>query len=206
MSMKDVNVHTLRITWAWPRELMGWTHPRARGAAELSSEVCQWYKCAHTCMENRRRSYETCVRTDDSTNVRGSLSCTKMIGTRLPVLWKCCALKNEFFNTFPQKKEGGKKRSSLRVYKSESRKYPRQGYIFTYQPKYWWGVYHFKNTHSPITLGNISSINVVSIGRCSSSTINPVYETRVDSSALVFSLSSHRHSYIGLVFSSRFID
>ena len=29
---------------------------------------------------------------------------------------------------------------------------------------------------------------------------------RVDSSALVFSLSSHRHSYIGLVFSSRFID
>ncbi len=33
-----------------------------------------------------------------------------------------------------------------------------------------------------------------------------VYARRVDSSALVFSLSSHRHSYIGLVFSSRFID
>ncbi len=28
----------------------------------------------------------------------------------------------------------------------------------------------------------------------------------VDFSALVFSLSSHRHSYIGLVFSSRFLD
>jgi hypothetical protein len=33
-----------------------------------------------------------------------------------------------------------------------------------------------------------------------------VYARRVDSSALVFSLSSHRHSFIGLVFSSRFID
>ncbi len=36
--------------------------------------------------------------------------------------------------------------------------------------------------------------------------IFPVYVRRVDSSALVFSLSSHRHSYIGLVFRSRFID
>ncbi len=35
---------------------------------------------------------------------------------------------------------------------------------------------------------------------------NPVYARSVDSSALVFSLSSHRLSYIGLVFSSRFID
>ncbi len=34
----------------------------------------------------------------------------------------------------------------------------------------------------------------------------PVYARRVDSSALVFSLSSYRHSYIGLVFTSRFID
>jgi hypothetical protein len=39
-----------------------------------------------------------------------------------------------------------------------------------------------------------------------SSPSNPVYTRRVDSSALVFSLSSHRHSYIGLVCSSRFID
>jgi hypothetical protein len=40
----------------------------------------------------------------------------------------------------------------------------------------------------------------------SSSTSNSVYARRVDSSALVFSLSSHRHSYIGLVCNSRFID
>jgi hypothetical protein len=40
----------------------------------------------------------------------------------------------------------------------------------------------------------------------SSLSINPVYARRVDSSGLVFSLSSHRHSYIGLVFSSLFID
>ena len=40
---------------------------------------------------------------------------------------------------------------------------------------------------------------------CSSSPNNPVYVSHVDSSPLGFSLSSHRHSYIGLVFSSRFI-
>jgi hypothetical protein len=39
-----------------------------------------------------------------------------------------------------------------------------------------WGAYHFKNTYSPITLGNISSINLVSIFRCSSSPSNPVYQ------------------------------
>jgi hypothetical protein len=38
------------------------------------------------------------------------------------------------------------------------------------------------------------------------SSVLPVYARHVDSSPLGFSLSSHRHSYIGLVFSSRFID
>jgi hypothetical protein len=90
--------------------------------------------------------------------------------------------------------------------KIKSRQHPRQGCSFTYQLKYWWGAYHFKNIYSPITLANISSINLVSIFRCSSSPSNPVCPSRVDSSTLVFSLSSHRHSYIGLVFSSRFID
>jgi hypothetical protein len=51
----------------------------------------------------------------------------------------------------------------------------------------------------------LSSINLVSIFRCSSPPINPVYTRRVDPSALVLSLSSHRHSYIGLLFSSHFI-
>jgi hypothetical protein len=51
-----------------------------------------------------------------------------------------------------------------------------------------------------------SSINLVSIFRCSSSPSNPVYERRVDFSDLVFSLSSHRHSYLGFVFDSRFLD
>jgi hypothetical protein len=50
-----------------------------------------------------------------------------------------------------------------------------------------------------------TSINLVSIFRCSSPPSNPVYARRVDPSALVFSLSSHRHSYTGLLFSSRFI-
>ncbi len=38
-------------------------------------------------------------------------------------------------------------------------------------------------------------------GRYSSSSRNPVYARHVDSSSLGFSLSSHRRSYIGLVFS-----
>ncbi len=73
---------------------------------------------------------------------------------------------------------------------SKSRQYPHQGCSFTYYTQYWWGVYHFKNTYSPITLGNISSINLVSIFRCSSSPNNPVYPRCVDFSDLVFSLSS----------------
>jgi hypothetical protein len=35
---------------------------------------------------------------------------------------------------------------------------------------------------------------------------NPVYTRRVESSTFLFSLSSHRQSYVGLIFSSRFID
>jgi hypothetical protein len=35
---------------------------------------------------------------------------------------------------------------------------------------------------------------------------NPVYARRVESSVLVFSLSSDRQSYVGLVFRFRFID
>jgi hypothetical protein len=66
--------------------------------------------------------------------------------------------------------------------------------------------YRVTITHSPITLANLSSINLVSIFRCSSPPRKPVYVSRVDPSALVFSLSSHRQSYIGLLYSSRFID
>ena len=50
------------------------------------------------------------------------------------------------------------------------------------------------------------SINLVSIFRCSSSATNRGHTRRVDSSTLVCSLSSHRHSFIGFVFSSRFND
>ncbi len=53
---------------------------------------------------------------------------------------------------------------------------------------------------------SVQSINLVSIFMYSSSSITPVYVRHVDSSYLGSSLSSHRQSYIGLVFSSRFID
>jgi hypothetical protein len=81
-------------------------------------------------------------------------------------------------------------------------KHPCQGGRFAYTSKYRRCDYSFTNTHSHITLGNFSSINLVFIFRCSSPPSNPVYVRRVDPSALVFSLSSHRHSYIGLLFSS----
>jgi hypothetical protein len=66
-----------------------------------------------------------------------------------------------------------------------------------------------KITHSPITLGNISFINLVSIFRVfqtSSPPWNPVYVRRVVVSTLAFNLSSHRHTSVSLLFTSRFID
>ena len=62
-------------------------------------------------------------------------------------------------------------------------------------------------SHTHPSHSNLSSINLVSIFRCSSSPCNLVYVRRVDFLVLVFSLSSHRHSYIGLLFTSlyRFI-
>jgi hypothetical protein len=93
------------------------------------------------------------------------------------------------------------------------------------------GAYHLYVTYSPIVFANFSFISLVSIFRCSSSTTNPVsvrrvdssflvlslsshliinnnpvYPRRLDFSSLVFSLLSHRHSYISLLFTSRFID
>ena len=65
-------------------------------------------------------------------------------------------------------------------------------------------VSHTHPSHSQTS--RLLMINLVSIFRCSSSTINPVSARRVNSLVLVCSLSSHRHSYIPLIFSSRFID
>jgi hypothetical protein len=48
----------------------------------------------------------------------------------------------------------------------------------------------------PSKFAYFSSINLVSICRCSSSKTNPVYSRLLNSLVLVCSLSSHRHSYI----------
>ena len=62
-------------------------------------------------------------------------------------------------------------------------------------------------SHTPWHLThNLSFINLVSIFRCSSPPLHPVYTRRVDPSALPFSLSSHRKSHTSLLFSFRFID
>ena len=62
----------------------------------------------------------------------------------------------------------------LRSFKQKSAApWPRlQLYVLT---KYRWCAYHIKNAHSPISLANISSINLVSIFRCSSAPFNLVY-------------------------------
>jgi hypothetical protein len=59
----------------------------------------------------------------------------------------------------------------------------------------------FYISHPPITLSNLSSVNLDFIFRCSSPPLNPVYYSdtkRVDLSTFFFSsrFSSHRHSYI----------
>jgi hypothetical protein len=56
------------------------------------------------------------------------------------------------------------------------------------------------------SFANLSLINLGSFYRCSSSKTNQVYARRINSLLLVCSLSSHRHSYIPLIFGSRFID
>ncbi len=64
---------------------------------------------------------------------------------------------------------------------------------------------HTHQSHTQLLVYSIVS-NLVFIFRCSSSPINPVYMRHVDSSVLVFSLASYQHSFIVLVFISRFID
>jgi hypothetical protein len=84
--------------------------------------------------------------------------------------------------------------------------YSHQDYITTDYFEYRRRTCGVQITHSPITLANLSPINLVSIFRCSSPPCNPVYSRRVDPSGLAFSLSSHRHSYIILLFIFHFID
>jgi hypothetical protein len=87
----------------------------------------------------------------------------------------------------------------------EIRQYLCQGDNFKYNVKFRRCPYSFTNTHSPITLTNFSSINLVFIFRCSCPPRNTVYERRVDLSVWTVSLSSHWHSYISLLCTSLFI-
>ena len=86
----------------------------------------------------------------------------------------------------------------LRVYDSRDRSHQSSTSPSLY--------YSFTHTHNTlplslhvlllITLGNISSINLVFIFRCSSSPSNPVYVRRVDFSVLVFSHRTNTHTYL----------
>ena len=60
-------------------------------------------------------------------------------------------------------------------------------------------------THSPLTLSNLSPLNLGSIFSRPSPPQNPVYVSRVDPSVLAFSLSLYRHPYVCVPFISGFI-
>jgi hypothetical protein len=62
------------------------------------------------------------------------------------------------------------------------------------------------SSHTHPSYSQTSHLLTLSVFRCSSSKTNPVYPRRVNSLLLVCSRSSHRHSYIPLIFGSRFID
>ena len=47
-----------------------------------------------------------------------------------------------------------------------------------------------RSTHPPLTLSNLSSLNLVSIFRCPRPPCNPAYVRRLDPSVLAFSLST----------------
>ncbi len=73
---------------------------------------------------------------------------------------------------------------------------------FNVTPSFPWSSSFFillKINTRTVNISNLSSINLVSIFRCSSPPHNLVYGRRVDPSALAFSLSSHRHSYTSSV-------
>ena len=97
-------------------------------------------------------------------------------------------------------------RGVLLVAQEQSRQHSRQGCSTEDHPERWWHTCGIQITHSPITLTNLSIVNLVFIFRCSSPSFNPVYVRSVNPSALAFSLSSHRHSYISLLFTFLFID
>ena len=60
--------------------------------------------------------------------------------------------------------------------------HPSQGGRFTWNSKYRRCTFSVTISHSPITLVNLSSINLVSIFKCSSPPLNPVNVRRVDPS------------------------
>ncbi len=78
-------------------------------------------------------------------------------------------------------------RGVLLTVQVEDRQHSRQGCSTTDHFEYRRNTFSVTISHSPVTLANLSSINLVSIFRCSSPPRNPVYVRRVDPSGLVFS-------------------
>jgi hypothetical protein len=69
------------------------------------------------------------------------------------------------------------------------------------------GLFHFRRAAFAQQLKNRVVLALIKVATLRITfNLDGTYTRRVDSSDLVFSLSSHRHSYIGLVFSSHFID
>ena len=93
--------------------------------------------------------------------------------------------------------------SGVQVVQSDRGQFHFRRAVFAQQIKSRVGLALAKEATLRITL-NLHGVPITS--KCSSSPSNPVYVRNVDSSPLGFSLSSHRHSYIGFVCISLFID
>ncbi len=84
---------------------------------------------------------------------------------------------------------------------NKNRKFRRENPGPTYQPKYQWDTHHTQITLSPTHHTNAMDERPTQSRRPST---DPVCVRRVN--LLVCSLPLHRHSYIGFIFSFRFID
>ena len=88
------------------------------------------------------------------------------------------------------------------------RRSPGEGFDFSFRFGCQWGYHRVWIVCSSITFVDFSRVDLIFISRYFSFVLscNPVYVSHVDSSTLVFSLSSHRPSFISLIFSARFLD
>ena len=88
------------------------------------------------------------------------------------------------------------------------RRRPGEGFGFSFRLGCQQGYHRVWIVCGPIGFVDVLFVDLIFFYRCFQFVLSctPVHARRVDSSVLCFGLSSHRHSYVGFVFTSRFID